>query len=159
MASEHVATYLNDHLAGSVVALELLQHLEGAHAGTDLASFLAGLRAEIEEDRRKLEGLMGQLDITASPVRKATAWLAEKAAQLKLRLDDTADGPLRLLEAVEAVSLGIEGKRALWRSLAAAGLPAPPRMDYGLLEQRAEDQRRRLEPVRLDAARAALGGA
>ncbi len=34
MANESLATYLNDHLAGSVVALELLDHLEEDGAGT-----------------------------------------------------------------------------------------------------------------------------
>src|SRR5438067_2160325 len=39
MGNEHIATYLNDHLAGSVVALELLEHLEAAHDNTPLAEF------------------------------------------------------------------------------------------------------------------------
>src|SRR5947209_272940 len=34
MSDQYVATYLSDHLAGSVAALELLEHLEKAHAGT-----------------------------------------------------------------------------------------------------------------------------
>ena len=38
MANESLATYLNDHLAGSVVALELLDHLEEGGAGTEPAS-------------------------------------------------------------------------------------------------------------------------
>jgi hypothetical protein len=36
MAHEHLTTYLNDHLAGSVVALELLDHLQATHAGSEL---------------------------------------------------------------------------------------------------------------------------
>jgi len=39
MGNEHIATYLNDHLAGSVVALELLEHLEAAHDNTPLVEF------------------------------------------------------------------------------------------------------------------------
>ena len=31
-ASEHVATYLQNHHAGSVLAVELLEHLNQAHA-------------------------------------------------------------------------------------------------------------------------------
>jgi hypothetical protein len=37
MAEKYLATYLNDHLAGSQVGHELGEHLEGAHAGTPLA--------------------------------------------------------------------------------------------------------------------------
>ena len=46
------ATYLNDHLAGSVAALDLLGQMEKAHGGTDLGSVLAALRADIAKDRR-----------------------------------------------------------------------------------------------------------
>jgi hypothetical protein len=54
----------------------------------------------------------------------------------------------------EAVALGIEGKRALWRALAAAAevSPAFQVADYERLTQRAEEQRQRVETVRLEAA-------
>jgi hypothetical protein len=39
-----VQIYLNDHLAGSVTALELLEHLEKTHAGTTMERFAAELR-------------------------------------------------------------------------------------------------------------------
>lgn len=58
------------------------------------------------------------------------------------------------------MSLGIEGKLALWRALAAAAATAPELVgvDYALLEQRAIEQRASVETVRLDAARVALAG-
>ena len=37
MTDPNLATYLNDHLAGAVAALELLEHLEKAHAGAPVA--------------------------------------------------------------------------------------------------------------------------
>jgi hypothetical protein len=158
MADKHIATYLNDHLAGSGAALELLEHLETEHAGTDLERFAAELRADVEADRQELEAIMDRLQITESRTRKATGWLAEKASRLKLRLDDLTDGALRLHETLEALSLGIEGKRSLWRALAAAaeGSPALRVADYALLERRAEEQRARVEVRRLEAAREAL---
>src|SRR5262245_26657022 len=104
MATKHLATYLNDHLAGSEAALELLEHLEQAHAGTPTAGFAARLRADIVADRGELEALMGRAQAAPSRPRKAAAWLAEKVTELKLRLDDPAGGALRLLEVLEAVS-------------------------------------------------------
>lgn len=159
MNHPHLVTYLNDHLAGSVVALELLDGLEREHAGTPIARFVAGLRGEIEQDRGELGTLMTRLNITESLPRKAVAWLTEKATALKLRLDDPHEGPLRLLESFEGLSLGIEGKRLLWRSLqaASAGTPDLQGPDYDRLAGRAEEQRRGLEPLRIEAARAALG--
>lgn len=161
MADKCIATYLNDHLAGSEAALQLLKHVERAHAGNPAARFAAELRSDITEDRRELEALMARLQVAVSGPRKLAAWLTEKMTELKLRLDDPGDGVLRLLEIFEAVSIGVEGKRLLWRSLATAaeGVPELAGPDYRLLQQRAEEQRRRVETVRLEAARAALGSA
>jgi hypothetical protein len=158
MADEHIATYLSDHLAGAVAALELLEHLEAAHSDTPLGVFVAEIRADVEADRRELEALMDRLHVTESRTRQATAWLAGKMTELKLRVDDPAGGALRLLEALEALSIGIEGKRAMWLALTAAAEDAPKLqlVDYGRLTQRAEDQRRRVEEVRLVAAKKAL---
>jgi hypothetical protein len=158
MPHEHIATYLNDHLAGSLVAIELLEHLESAHKGTDIGRFAAELRADIAEDRLELEALMARLQVSESRTRKATAWLSEKVTELKLKLDDPGDGLLRLLEAFEALSLGIEGKRGLWRALAAAAedTPALQLADYEELIRRAEEQRGRVEAERLKVARRAL---
>jgi hypothetical protein len=102
---------------------------------------------------------MERLDISESGTRKATAWLAEKATQIKLRVDDHAGGDLRMFESLEALSLGLEGKRSLWRALGAASevLPELSGIDYAQLVQRSEEQRSRVEGVRLEAAKAAFG--
>ena len=155
MDNPQLATYLNDHLAGSEAALELLDHLETEHAGTQIAMLASGLRQDVEADRRELEKLMTRLGISQSATRKATAWLSEKATQLKLGLDDPKGGGLRLLEIFEALSLGIEGKRLLWRSLKTAAVYNPELQgtDYQSLEHRADDQRLGIEPFRMGAAK------
>ncbi|HEY2067063.1 MAG TPA: hypothetical protein VGG84_13995 [Gemmatimonadaceae bacterium] len=158
MTNDHLGTYLNDHLAGAVAAVELLEHLEKAHAGTAVARDLSELRAEIEADRQTLESFMKRLGVAESGPRKATAWLAERLAWLKLRLDDSGQGAFRLFESLEAVSLGIEGKLALWRTLATVA-PAAPEvrgLDYETLMLRAVNQRGRAEALRLDAALPAI---
>jgi hypothetical protein len=161
MTHEHRATYLNDHLAGAAALLDLLAQLERAHARTDVADTLAELRADIVSDRQELERLMKRLHIAKHRSRKAVARIAERGTRLKLWVDAPADGALRLLEALDAVALGIEGKLALWRALdtAAEDVPDLRMLDYERLEKRARAQRRRVEELRLVAARAALGGA
>lgn len=160
MASDRLSTYLNDHLAGAVAALDLLGRLEAAQAGSSAAGALADLRADIAADRQKLEALMARLDIDESRSRKALAWIAERAAHLKLRLDDSSDGALGRLEALDALAVGIEGKRALWQALAAAadGSPGLQGVDYAHLTRRADEQRARVETMRLEAAKLALVG-
>ena len=96
-------------MAGSVVAIELLERLEAAR--TDMTTTLAQVRADIEADRAELPEIMRRLQIAESRPRKVTGWIAEKFSQIKLRLDDPAGGPLRLFESLELVALGIQGKR------------------------------------------------
>ncbi len=84
MAHEQIATYfLNDHLTGSVAGLELLEHLEAAHAGTPLERFFAELRRDVRADRQELESLMTRLQVAPSRTRKATAWVTEKLTEFK----------------------------------------------------------------------------
>lgn len=158
MADEHIATYLNDHLAGSEAALELLEFIKAEQDGTSLERFIAELRADIVADRQELEVLMVRLSVSQSRTRRATAWLGEKVTEIKLHLDDLAGGPLRMLEALEALALGIHGKWSLWQALAAAAEDAPALLvlDYKRLIERAEDQRLRVEALRLETARKAL---
>ena len=158
MPIKHLSVYLNDHLAGSVTALELLANLAAAYRGTEVERLALEIRAEVAADRQELEALMDRLHVARTVSRRSAAWLAEKVTQLKLRVDDPGTGALRLLESIEAVSIGVEGKRLLWVALAAAaeGDPALRGADYPRLESRAEDQRRRLEAARREAARTAL---
>lgn len=158
MANEQIATYLNDHLAGAEAALELLEFIKAEQAGAGVESLIAELRADIFADRQELEVLMMRLAISPSRTRRATAWLGEKITEIKLHLDDLGGGPLRLLEALEALALGIHGKWSLWQALAAAAEDAPALrvLDYKRLSERAEAQRGRVEAARLEAAKQAL---
>lgn len=157
--SDPLATYLHDHLAGSRIAIDLLQALEEEHRGGPLGLFAAELRAEVEQDREILNGLIERVGGGESSLAKdGLAWLAEKAARVKLRRD--AGHGLGTLEALETISLGILGKRGLWRALAhvagADGRLQGP--DYGQLIARAETQFARVDERRLVAAREVLPG-
>ena len=157
MPNESLTTYLNDHLAGSVVALELLDHLAEDGARTAEAATLADVQADIAADRQELEAFMARLGIAVSGPRKASGWLVEKLSQIKLHLDDAGDGALRRLEALETLSLGIAGKQGLWHALAAAAeAPELNGLDYARLGRRAETQRGVVERLRLHAAKDAL---
>ena len=47
-------------------------------------------------------------------VKAALGWVAERASQLKFRGELRGYTPLSLLEEVETLSLGVEGKLARW---------------------------------------------
>jgi len=156
MSKEHLSTYLNDHLAGADFALEILDNL-GKEA-SDLSPYLMSLKRAIEEDREQLILLMGRLHIAQSRVRQAGSWIAESLAEIKLGVDDDEKGPLRRLERLEALAIGIDGKLAMWQALskAAAGNEELHAVDYDGLIERAVDQRSQVEILRLQAAQSAL---
>jgi hypothetical protein len=144
-------SYLNDHLAGSVGALELIGHWATAHKGEPLGAFFADLEAEIKADQGKLCQVMGALGVEESKMRQAGAWVAEKVGRARLKI--AGDGPdsLGLVLTLEGLIMGIVGKKHLWCGLAAANLPRLSRYDFEELQRRAEKQVERIEAERMRA--------
>jgi hypothetical protein len=157
MSRDALRTYLNDHLAGSVMAIELCERTIGENEGTPFAARLARLLKEIREDQTVLKGLIEGIDAGQNPLKKAGAWLAAQAGRLKLGGTDEP-GELSRLELLEMLTTGIHGKRALWRALraVAARHEALLGVDLDVLERRAIEQHDEVEEMRLEAAKAAL---
>ncbi len=65
--SNPLAVYLNDHPAGAVGAIELIEHLARENAGTDLGNFLMKTAAEIAEDKETLEDITGRVGVPQRP--------------------------------------------------------------------------------------------
>jgi hypothetical protein len=157
LTHQPLSVYLNDHLAGSSAALEILSHLRNFGG---LGGWTDTIRQDVADDREQLEALMAKAKIAQSTARQAAAWMGGKLAELKTRLDDREQGALARLELLEALALGIDGKSALWIALrAAAGrLPALEGMDYSRLISRAAEQRAAVEGRRIEAALDAFAG-
>ena len=151
---EHLPVYLNDHLAGSVAALELLERLIETYQNEPLGDFFQALRVEIESDQAVLKELLQSLGEEESTMRKAGAWIVEKLSRSKIQLAPSNEGEMGLFLALEGLVLGITGKEALWHALAvaAAGIPALAGLDYTTLIQRAVAQREIVETKRLELA-------
>lgn len=157
MADALLQTYLHDHLAASLVAVELARRTASSNASTRLGAPLAELAEDLQQDREALQAIMGQLDAGQDVVKLTIGWTAEKLGRLKLNGRLFSYSPLSRLEELELLLLGVEGKLLLWQSLQelpSAAAFAPP---LGELIQRARDQRRVLRRLRLQAVRAAFG--
>ena len=153
-SNELLGVYLNDHLAGSAAGTELSGKLRDNHQGTELGDAMDALHRDISQDKEALEELMRHLEVERHPVKEAAGWMLEKVSRLRLNPALTGGaGVTRLLE-TEALSLGIEGKLAMWLALkeAAAADPRLAGTDFDRLIERARGQRRALEPHRLAAA-------
>jgi hypothetical protein len=154
-----LAIYLNDHLAGSTVGLELTRRTARENAGNPLGAFLSEvLVPEIVEDRETLRALMGRLGIPESGVKVTAGWLLEKLGRAKLNGEWLRYSPLSRLLELEGLAAGIEAKRAMWVALAGIqeGGAGWEGVDLQQLAQRAQSQRERLEEHRLAAAAEAL---
>jgi hypothetical protein len=151
-----LAIYLNDHLAGATGVLELARRAHGANRGTAFEAPLERLAAEIDADRAALLDVMRRLGVRRDPLKEGAGWLAEKLGRLKLNGRLRGYSPLSRVVELEAVALGVEGKRSLWRALAHAGDERLDGVDLDGLGRRAERQRRVVERERLRAVELAF---
>ena len=156
--SNLLAIYLNDHLAGSTVGVELARRARGSNEGTELGEFLATLVAEIEEDRDTLQDAMEAVGAGRDRLKVTGAWASEKLGRLKLNGSLLGYSPLSRVVELEGLRLGVEGKACLWRMLRELADPRLSGFDFDALIARAERQRDELERHRLEAGRLALSG-
>jgi hypothetical protein len=156
---ERLDIYLNDHLAGATLGVELSRRAAAATRGTELGEFSARLHEQICEDRDTLRKVMAALAVDASPLKPSGAWLLEKVGRLKLNGQIRGRSPLSDLVELEALEAGVSGKRALWQALESA-LADDPRLGafgFEALVERADEQLRGLEAHRVACAPSALG--
>ncbi len=116
--------------------------------------------AEIEEDRTVLKEIIERFEFKQNVLKKTAAWISEKAVRLKVGSESSEPHHVafRMMEQLEALYLGINGKRSLWKLLDAV-LSDDPRLsgvDLDDLLKRAESQLERVDRMRLEMASAAF---
>ena len=149
-------SYLNDHLAGSVGALELIGHCARLYKGKSLGVFFADMKAQIGADQDTLRNLMHRLGIAESKARQAGAWAGEKVGRALFSLAGNEPNGVGLLLVLEGLVMGVSAKKLLWRTLSAANLPKLNDIDFEQLQRRAEDQIERVQAEQLRSGRRAL---
>jgi hypothetical protein len=151
-----LSTYLNDHLAASLAAVELARRAASSNAENPIGSSLVELASDLDEDRQALHAIMGQLGVGKDWIKLTAGWTAEKLGRLKLNGRLLGYSPLSRLEEIELLLLGVEGKLLLWHAL--QQLPDAERLEPALdrLITRARSQRRILRRLRLQAVRLAF---
>lgn len=152
-------SYLNDHLAGSVSALEVIAHWAKAQKGEALGGFFLEIEKAIKADQEILRNVMRTLGVEESKVRKAGAWAAEKVGRARLIIAGDEPGSLGLVLTLEGLIMGVTGKKLLWRALAAAKMPPLNTYNFENLQRRAEQQVERIEAERMSAIRETFAGA
>jgi hypothetical protein len=125
-----------------------------SQAGTPVGAALAQHAREVTQDRAALMEMMTALGVTVRQYKAGLAWLSEKAARLKLNGGMAARSPLSLLEELDLMSLGVEGRAAGWRTLRRLA-ERDQRLDMGQLDdliEWAHFQSQTLEELRVSTA-------
>lgn len=159
-ADRFLAIYLNDHLAGATLAVELARRLRSSNqADAEFGEPLAQLCAEIEEDHRTLTRLMEQRGVGPDPVKPILAKVAEKLGRLKLNGRLLGYSPLSRVVELEVLSGLVGGKLQLWNALEQSFGESLDGFDFHDLAARADSQGQRLEDLHLAAAQRTLPSA
>ena len=150
--------YMNDQLALGIGWRELARRSQRSNAGTDLGDALGRVAGAIAEDVETFETIMRRLGLRRNPVKTSLLIAGERVGRLKLNGRLRGYSPLSRFVELDALVMGIEGKRILWANLRdLAGLGARlPDVDFDALIVRAERQRAELEPFHARAGADAL---
>jgi hypothetical protein len=148
--------YLNDHLAGATLGVELARRLRTSHAEGEFAAPIARLCEEIEADRETLERLVERLGVRSCRLKSSGAWIAEKLGRLKLNGQLRGYSPLSRVVELEGLYLGITGKMQLWKTLERLADERLGGFEFDRLAERAARQRETVDELHSKAAERAF---
>jgi len=149
-----LSIYLNDHLLGASGGVDLFERAAGADRGTPAGPTLDRLAVQVAEDRRALLAVMRRLGVRVRYYKVAVGWTLEKLARVKTNGRLVSRSPLSDLVELEGLRLGVQGKEAGWRALAAVAdrYDALDRAELECLAERARSQAEELEQLRIGVA-------
>jgi hypothetical protein len=139
--------YLHDHLGGADMAIRVTRRLASTHQATEDRTLFGHLCKEFDEDRAVVQTLLAQLGASRLSMKRASGVTAGTALSVAAGGEP---GDLSLFRTLEALAIGVQGKRCLWRALqdlrtAPAGADA---MNFAALEARALRQWEAIEARR-----------
>lgn len=146
MGSGTLPTYMQDHLAGSSGGVSLIGRLVAGSESEAERRELREIETEILADKETLLSLMEKVGSRPSRIKNLGSLIGDKLSRPKLR---SGSGDGRILK-LEAMIMGVTGKRRLWTSLMTLADAGDTRFDRTQIEElaaRADDQIARLKSV------------
>jgi hypothetical protein len=141
-----LVTYLREHLSGADLAVHVVERLRRAQTTTDERQFFSWLYEQLTADRDVVTAILTTLgESSLSPKRLVGQ---TSGSILKLMAGGSA-GDLSLFRTLEALAIGVQGKRCMWRALQTVhGLRLPPGKTFPDLESAAVRQWEAIEQRR-----------
>ena len=148
MDEKSFAGYLNDHLGASDAALRITERLIDHHGDDEIGAYMRTLRTEIEEGQ---DAIRTALDLLGEGESVLTRSIGAVGGMLTWLRDASPVGSSpTLLEDLEALAIGVWGKRLLWGTVTRA-ITYDPRLtvlDAERLADQAEAEERELLRLR-----------
>jgi hypothetical protein len=144
---EALAAYLREHLSGAEVAIQVVDRLRRTHAGTEDGRLFAALFEEFEQDHGVVRELLDDLGMSSRSLKR----LAGIASGSLVGMTAGGEpGDLSLFRTLEALAVGVQGKRCMWRALhcLGSGAPGQRRRNFVELESKAVRQWEAIEERR-----------
>jgi hypothetical protein len=107
-------TYLRDHLSGSDTALRVVDHLGSTEPDAARATLFRRLATEFAEERAIVRTLLTRLGGSERSIKRAAGYASGAVASMS---SGGEPGDLSLLRTLEALAIGVQGKRCMWRAL------------------------------------------
>jgi hypothetical protein len=158
MDDRYLAIYLNDQLALGTGWRELARRAASGAEAPEARAALELVATGVAEDVETFESIMERLGIARDRVKPLLATAGERFGRLKPNGHLRTPSPLSPFVELDALAMGIDGKRLLWENLRdLAGLgDRLADVDFDELIARAQAQRDELEPFRAQAGRTAF---
>ena len=111
---EALIAYLRDHLSGSDVAVRVVHRLVSTDRGAADRPLFERLAKEFEEDRSVVRAVLNELGASGRSLKRAVGVASGTVLGVTAGGDP---GELSLLRTLEGLSIGVQGKRCMWRAL------------------------------------------
>jgi hypothetical protein len=144
--------YLRDHMAGANAAIQVVDRMREAYRGQREGLLFASLYEQFQDDRAVVVELLAALRASRTPSVKRMAGHATGA--LLEKIAGGRRGDLSLFRTLEALAIGVQGKRCLWRAAQVVAGPLRPagRRTFIELEADAVNQWEAIEQLRRSLA-------
>lgn len=110
-----LVSYLREHLSGSDSALEVVERLRRSHAGTSEGQLFGSLFEEFQRERDIVRAMLSELGASSFTMKRVAA--AMLGGGLLAPAAGGQRGELALFRTLEALAIGVQGKRCLWRAM------------------------------------------
>ena len=137
--------YLRDHLSGSDMAIRVVRRLDSSRRDTEDRRLAHRLATEFEEERSVVRTLLARLGASGRSIKRAAGF---GSGMLLSVTAGGGPGDLSLLQTLEGLAIGVQGKRCMWRALQDLRLSTVHGMSFVELEAKAVRQWEAIEERR-----------